>query len=333
MLSDPTLAAARAGDAAGFERLVTPYRRELHVHCYRLTGSLSDAEDLVQESLLRAWKALGTFEGRSSLRTWLYRIATNACLNALDQRAPRALPSQRGDPGDPMLPPAEPTGEPLWLDPCPEDFGAAGPLGPDVCVSARESVGLAFLSALQNLAPLQRAVLILRDVLGWSAAEVADLLDSTVAAVNSALQRARATLEARQDRLDSGAFLGPDDARTRDLVRRYVAAWESGDAAALSKLLREDALLTMPPVPTWFRGSEDIRAFLAPMLGAMGSFCLRPLVASGAPAVAAWLRAPGDPTYRAQSLHVLQVSAAGVSRMDVFMNPSVFKHFGLPQEL
>jgi RNA polymerase sigma-70 factor (ECF subfamily) len=193
-------------------------------------------------------------------------------------------------------------------------------------------VAIAFLAALQNLPPLQRAVLILRDVLGFAATETAEALETSVAAVNGALQRARATLETRRDRLEAGT-LSADDARTEALLRRYVAAWESGDPQALAALLREDATLSMPPVPTWYSGREAIRTFLAPLLKAMGTFRLRATSANGLPACAAWLRAPGETVFRAQAIQVVSADERGVSRLDVFMNPALFKRFGLPAEL
>jgi RNA polymerase sigma-70 factor (ECF subfamily) len=299
-----------------------------------MTGSLTDAEDLVQECLIRAWRGLPSFEGRSSLRTWLYKIATNACLSELAARPHRALPTDFAAAGDPATAPAAPVLDPIWLDPAPASVWLSTRAGPEARLSARESVALAFLAALQQLPPLQRAVVVLREVLGWSAEEAAELLDTTVAAANSALQRARATLEARRDRLEAGTLATPLDAAMHALLRRYVEAWESGDVQALAALLREDAILTMPPVPTWFSGRAAIATALAPLMAHMGSFRLQPTEAAGGVAFAAYLRAPGDDRLRAQAIHVLSLGPDGlVTTVHVFMSPSLFGHFGLPAEL
>lgn len=316
--------------AASFDEWASRHGRALKLHCYRMTGSLADAEDLSQDALLKAWQARESFEGRASLQTWLYRIATNTCLHPLEKRRVRGLPSSRGPAGDPLAPPAPPDDEALYLEPCPDAWWQDAPPAPEARVTARESVALAFLAALQHLPPLQRAVVILREVLGFSAAEAAQALDTMDAAVNSALQRARATLEARREALDAGRFLSPEDARLNALLRRYVAAWESGDAGALVALLAENARLTMPPVPTWFEGRDAIVTFLTPLFRAMGPFQLVPCTASGLPALAAYVRA--QDTWVAQALHVLAVGDDGrVQHVDVFMTPRVFKYFGLPE--
>jgi RNA polymerase sigma-70 factor, ECF subfamily len=335
MLDDAAaLAAAQGGDRSSFERLVSPYCRELEAHCYRLTGSLADAQDALQESLLRAWRGLGGFEQRSSLRSWLYKIATNACLSALERRPRRMLPLHIGSEADPGMPPGAPLLEPVWLDPCPAELWGPAPLGPEARYTARESVALAFLAALQCLPPLQRAVVVLREVLGWAAADVAELLETSVPAVNSALQRARATLDARREQLDAGLALDPEDARVERLLRRYIEAWESGQSAPLVALLREDASLTMPPVPSWYRGRAAIAAFLGPMLSAMGQFRLRPVQVSGGLGAAAYLRAPGESAFRAQAIHVLSLDAdSHIAQMDVFMSPALFARFAQPAEL
>jgi RNA polymerase sigma-70 factor (ECF subfamily) len=316
-------------NAVSFDELASRYGRELRLHCYRMTGSLDDAEDLAQDALLKAWEARAGFEGRASLRTWLYRIATNNCLHALEKRKVRGLPHTRTPAGDPAQPPSPAEDEALFLDPCPDAWWQDAPAAPEAHLTARESVALAFLAALQHLPPLQRAVVILREVLGFSASEAATALDSTDAAVNSALQRARATLEARRDALDSGRFLAPEDERVHALLRRYVAAWEAGDAAQLVELLREDARFTMPPVPTWFSGRDAVITFLTPMLRAMGPFQLVPCTAAGQPALAAYLRTPTG--WGAQAIHVLGVAADGRLQLaDVFMKPELFRRFGLP---
>lgn len=323
---------ARQGDARSFEALVAPYRGELAAHAYRMTGSLADAEDAVQEALVRAWRGLAGFEERSSLRGWLYRVCTNVCLDALSSKRARELPSALGAPHEGLGPPAAPELETPWLEPCPAPLWTATPSGADARLSGRQSVAVAFLAAIQHLPPLQRAVLLLRDVVGFSAEESASVLESSVPAINSALQRARATLESRRDVLLDDTF-SPADAAACALLQRYVQAWESGETQALTALLREDALLTMPPVPTWFRGREAIVRFLAWLLPQMGALRLQLIEANGGLGAAAWLRAPGDDTFRAQALHVLSGGPDGLARLDVFLNPQMFKAFGLPDTL
>jgi RNA polymerase sigma-70 factor (ECF subfamily) len=250
-------------DAASFEELIEPYRTELQAHCYRMLGSAHDAEDALQDALLRAWRAMPQFEGRSSLRTWLYRIATNSCLRLIERRQRRVLPIDYGPPADPHDEPAEPLVESVWIEPYPDDGVADGLAGPEARYEQRESVELAFVAALQLLPARQRAVLILRDVLGFSGAEVADALETTPKAVYSALQRAHKTVDqhlparAQQQTLRS---LG--DARVRELVERYMDAWESGDVDEVVSMLAEDAILAMPPRPSWYRGIEAARVFL-----------------------------------------------------------------------
>jgi len=246
----PLLDAATRGDRDAFQQLVEPYRRELQFHCYRMLGSLYDAEDLVQETLLRAWRGRDRFEGRASLRSWLYRIATNACLTALAHRsnARRVLPEALSPPAD-QMPEGEPATEMPWLDPYPDaalDGLADAAPGPDARYELREAVQLAFVAAIQQLPSRQRAVLLLRDVLGWSAGETASLLDTSVAAANSALQRARATLEQRFPSGQPTTQPAPDD-RQRALLERYVRAWEDADLDGFVALLRDDAVLSMPP--------------------------------------------------------------------------------------
>src|SRR5215211_5245136 len=253
------LASARAGNQEAFEKLVEPYRREILVHCYRILGSFEDAEDLSQEILVRVWKHLYAFEGRASLRTWLYKVATNACLDALDSRRVRGLSKELYSRGDPAkeLPP--PTQEVNWVEPFPDEYIDGQPnIYPEARYEVRESITLAFVAALQKLPARQRAALLLCDVLGWSASDAAEILDSTTAAVNSALQRARETMK-QAERKTTPTRLNEQLAT---LLARYVSAWEAADSAALVAVLREDVALTMPPLPVWFGGRVDVQTFL-----------------------------------------------------------------------
>jgi RNA polymerase sigma-70 factor (ECF subfamily) len=327
------LRAAQAGDEARFGELVAPYRVELRAHCYRMTASLAEAEDVLQDALLRAWRGLDKFEGRSSLRAWLYKVATNACLDALGKHRERTMPSELEGPASTDTPLAPPLVDPIWVEPCPATYWHAVTAGPEARYSARESVAVAFLVALQTLAPLQRAVLILREVLGFSAADVADLLETSVTAVNSALSRARTTMQAHRDEIEGGSAVDLGDTETTELLTRYVNAWESGDLSALVSVLREDATLTMPPVPTWFRGRDAIVQFLSGMVPGMGAQRLVPTQASGAPAFGGYLRAAGDTRFRAHALHVLRLRGGTVAAVDVYMIPSLFARFELAPEL
>jgi RNA polymerase sigma-70 factor (ECF subfamily) len=244
--------------------LVEPYRAELLAHCYRMLGSAQDAEDALQDALTNAWRALPRFEGRSSLRSWLYRIATNACLKLIERRPKRVLPFEYGPPAEPGAAPAEPLVESVWVEPYPDArLGLDAVAGPEARYEQRESVELAFIAALQHLPPRQRAVLILRDVLGFTGAEVAVALDTNPDAVYSALQRAHKAIDARlPDRSQQATLAALGDARLRALVDRYVAAWEAADIDGVVALLTEDATLTMPPRPTWFQGRDAVRGFL-----------------------------------------------------------------------
>jgi RNA polymerase sigma-70 factor (ECF subfamily) len=320
-------------DAREFERSVEPHRRELRAHCYRMLGSWTDAEDLLQEALLKAWRGWDSFEGRASLRSWLYRIATNACLDELEKRPRRRLPPDLQPAADPAMPVAAPVLEPIWLEPAAdESLDLATEPDPDRAVTARESVALAFLSALQILPPRQRAVLLLRQVLGWSANEVADLLEMSVAAVNSALQRARATLEeSAPTALTPRRTTGTDES---ELLGRYVRAWETADPAVLVSVLHADATLAMPPVPTWFRGAPAIAAFFGASWGPAGAgrFRLIATRANGCPAFAFYER-QADGTFAAFSLQVLDVRDGLVVALDTFMDPRLVARVGLPPVL
>jgi RNA polymerase sigma-70 factor (ECF subfamily) len=324
------VAAARAGDEDAFAELVESYRRELQVHCYRMLGSLEDSEDLVQETFLRAWRKRESFQGRSTFRAWLYGIATNACLDALERR-PRTVAAQPG---------AQPVAEVPWLQPYPDRLLEEVPSGdaePETELVARETIELAFIAAIQLLPPRQRAVLIARDVLGWSAAESAALLDISVPAANSALQRARATLQEHLPRHRSEWAPGSEPSREEQaLLRRYIEATDAGDPAAMVKLLREDALFAMPPEPfscvggeaiveSWVQGGfgDDSWGHLRCMLTAVNK----------QPAVACYFKRAGDTEYRAFMLDVLRIEDGAVAEVIAFPLEPLLEPLGLPQTL
>jgi RNA polymerase sigma-70 factor (ECF subfamily) len=317
------LEASRGGDEGAFERLVDPYRGELHAHCYRMLGSVHDAEDALQETLLRAWRALSRFEGRSSLRSWLYRIATNASLTMIEKRPKRVLPIDYGPAADPHEGPGEPLIESVWVEPyADERFGMEdGLAGPEARYEQRESVELAFVAALQNLPANQRAVLILREVLGFSAKEAAETLDTTTASVNSALQRARAAVEDRlpeQTQQETVRALGDDG--LRKVVDDYVDAWQRADVEAVVEMLTEDAAFSMPPLETWFSGREGIRTFLAgwPL---SGQWRWRPIYvrANGQPALAYYSWDPDEGAYMPFALNVLTLRGEKISDVTAFI--------------
>jgi RNA polymerase sigma-70 factor (ECF subfamily) len=319
-----------------FARLTEPLRAELLAHCYRMLGSVHDAEDQVQETLLRAWRSSGAFEGRASLRTWLYRIATNACLRALETRARRPLPSGLGapasDPDGPFagaVPEVPEMAEITWLEPFPDArLPRGGPADPASIVAARADTRLALIAALQYLPARQRAVLLLRDVLGWRAAEVAGLLGTSTAAVNSMLQRARAQLGDAAPARDQ--IREPADPRDRDLVGRYAAAFADADVAGLMRLLTADAVFEMPPEPMWLAGRTAVGAFLGTrVLAGPGRFRLVPVPANGQPGLATYLRG-GDGAFHAEALQVLTTGGGRVARITAFRDPGLFAVFGLP---
>jgi RNA polymerase sigma-70 factor (ECF subfamily) len=253
-----------AANRASFEELTEPYRSELHAHCYRMLGSVHDADDALQDALLRAWRGLPRFEGRSSLRSWLYRIATNSCLRLIERRPPRVLPIDYGPPADAHDEPATPPVESVWLEPYPDAAVAEGYAAPEARYEQRESVELAFVAAIQHLPARQRAVLILRDVLGFSGAEVAAQLDTSPDAIYSTLQRAHKTVDQRlPERSQQATLRSLGDARLKDLVSTYADAWERGDVDAIVAMLTEDATVAMPPQPSWYFGIAQARAFLA----------------------------------------------------------------------
>jgi RNA polymerase sigma-70 factor (TIGR02960 family) len=331
------LSRARSGDQAAFARLVQPYRRELQVHCYRILGSVQDAEDILQETLMAAWRGLEGFEGRATLRTWLYRIATNASLAVLRRaRAVREIPPPPEPPGE--YPAAtRAAAEPVWLEPYPdawlEELPASMP-GPEARYDSREAIELAFVVALQHLSPRERAAVVLKDVLGFRVAETAELLDTTQASVNSALQRARDKLERGSGGRPSGDPPPPGSAAERELVGRFADAFESGDVGAVVALLSEDARLTMPPESMEFVGRRAIQTFLStvPANGELDRFKLVATRANGQPAFACYLRTHEGPL-RAYGLMVLTLSGDRVVAITGFPDTSVFASFGLPRAL
>jgi RNA polymerase sigma-70 factor, ECF subfamily len=318
-----------ATGAGAFDSETEPFRRELLAHCYRMLGSLDEAEDLVQETYLRAWRSYGTFEGRSSLRTWLYRIATNVCLTALEQRGRRALPSGLGAPAeDPDGPITLPGADVSWVEPIPDARVVSDAADPAEVVAAGEGLRLALIASLQYLAPRQRAVLLLREVLGFPAAEVAAMLGISTAAVKSALQRGRARLgEAAPE---PGRLVEPADPRAREQLALYIAGFENADMAALEKALRVDAQIEMVGTLTWFSGRVTCLRYLARVVGRPGDYLMTPTVANGQPAAAAYQRAD-DGRYQAFGLGVLTVTGDGIAKITVFGGgPRLVESFGLP---
>jgi RNA polymerase sigma-70 factor (ECF subfamily) len=310
--------------AEDFGRLSEPFRRELLAYCYRLLGSVDEAEEVVQDVYLDAWRAYGGFEGRSSLRTWLYRIATRACLRALEKSRRRPLPADLAAPEtNPDTRLVEPAQEVSWLQPIPDVLFAAEPTDPATVVVRRQTMRLALIGALQQLPPRQRAVLILRDVLQWRAGEVAELLEMSTAAVNSALQRARAQVP-----LDEDGLAEPAEPRQRALLDRYAAAFETADVDQLVAVLTEDARWEMPPIGAWFEGRDTVVAFLARQMRIVGPVELVATAANGQPAFAVFTRGP-DGTRRPHALHVVTLTAAGVSGIVAFHGAALFPLFGL----
>lgn len=321
------LQAAREGDERAYGQLVESYRGELHAHCYRMLGSVHDAEDALQETFLRAWRAIAKFEGRSSLRSWLYRIATNTSLNQIEKRPKRVLPVGYGPAADPHEGPGEPLVESVWIEPYPdEQLGLAdGLAGPEARYEQRESVELAFIAALQHLPANQRAVLILREVLGFSGKEAAETLETTTASVNSALQRARVTVEDRLPAQSQQATLRElGDERVREIVDGYVDAWQRGDVDAVVGMLTEDAAFTMPPMSNWFGGREEIATFLAgsPL---SGQWRWKPVAAqaNGQPALGFYSWDDDQGCYLPFALNVLTLRGEQISEVDAFITRSI----------
>jgi RNA polymerase sigma-70 factor (ECF subfamily) len=311
-----------------FERAVEPHRAGLRAHCYRMLGSAADAEDALQETLLRAWRGLPGFEGRSSLRGWLYRIATNVCLRMIERRPKRVLPVDYGSAADPHDVLEGAVLEPVWIDPFPDEPLADGLASPEARYEERESVELAFIAALQHLPARQRAVLLLRDVLGFAPAEIAEALDATPAAVYSALQRAHQVVEERLPARSQQATLRAiGDERLREVVDRFVAAWERNDVDAIVAMLAEDASFSMPPRPSWYRGRAAIRAFLAAHpLARPRRWRLVPVQANGQPAFAVYVDG------RAHAIELLTLDAdARISTVTAFHEPQLFAGFDLPE--
>jgi RNA polymerase sigma-70 factor (ECF subfamily) len=341
------LAAAGRGNSHEFSELAEPYRSELQVHCYRILGSLHDAEDMVQETMLRAWKRLDTYEGRASFRAWLYKIATNVCLDTLDKRrrrAKRLLPNDLYSPSDPQKPIEPPETEILWLEPLPDEWLAdSSAVNPETRYSMHESISLAFLTALQLLPARQRAVLILKDVMDWPASEIADLLDTTTSSVNSALHRARVTLTKNyRGRKAQVSTANEPDEQTRKTLEKYVHAWQSADVNGLVALLKKDATLSMPPSPSWYSGRENIGMFAANTVFAndsmmfpgvaSGRWKLLPVHANGQPGVAVYQRMENG-EYQPFGVHVLNYEKGQISQIICFIDPSLPARFGLPKIL
>jgi RNA polymerase sigma-70 factor, ECF subfamily len=331
--ADLVLDRARAGDGEAFRELTDPFRRELQLHCYRMLGSVQDAEDMVQETLLAAWRGLEQFEGRASLRAWLYRIATNRCLNLLRGRRRRRkeVPA--------MAEPPEPTrmSEPIWLEPYPDVLleGMMDPApGPHARYETREAVGIAFVAALQHLPPRQRAVFVLRDALGFSGAEVANMLDTTEAAVKAALQRARAKVNEQWAERDRERAPAPGSRHERELVGLFAAAVERGDTESIVSLLTDDAWVRMPPQPYEYQGHSAVAAFLRDRASRRGApLRLVPTRANGQPAFGCYLPDSHAAIKRAYGLIVLTLEGDRVSAITWFGDLGLFPHFGLPRTL
>jgi RNA polymerase sigma-70 factor (TIGR02960 family) len=337
MVTEELLVRARAGDAVAFEELTEPYRRELQLHCYRILGTVTDSEDLVQDTLLSAWRAMADFRGHASVRTWLYRIATNRCLNARRDRERRPAPATAPSSG---LTPPEPSraGEVMWLEPYPDvllnQVDDQVP-GPEARIESRESISLAFIKAVQTLPPRQRAVLVLRDVLGYRGAEVAGLLGTTEDAVASGLKRARATLAGRTHPERSRRPPLPGSSTEQRVVTAFVEAFENGDVPALISLLTTDAWLTMPPVPLEYQGQATIGAFFAHFgfMDGQRSFRLVPTRANGQPAFGRYVRDPQARIAHAHGLTVLSLEGEKIVEIASFLDNNLFAWFGLPRTI
>ena len=327
----------RAADERAYDRRIEPHRAEPRAHCYRMLGSAHDAEDALQETMLRAWRGLPKFEGRSSLRSWLYTIATNVCLRAIERRPKLVLPADHGPPADAHDDLASPIAESVWIDPYPDEQLALDDAlaGPDAVYEQRESVELAFIAALQHLPARQRAVLILRDVLGFSAREVAAALDVTPVSVDSALQRAHKTVDARlPERSQQATLRTLGDVALRGIVDRFVAALERTDVDAVVALLADDVALAMPPVPTWYQGREAVAAFLARApLASHHRWRLVPTRANGQPAFGTYLWDGERDRFIAREILVLTLAGRWIAGLTAFLSTEPFERFGLPAAL
>jgi RNA polymerase sigma-70 factor (ECF subfamily) len=346
-------------DETEFERLVAPYRRELHAHCYRMLGSLHDTEEAMQEAMLRVWRGLDGFEGRSALRSWLYRIATNTCLDIIARRRKRLLPEEYGPKADPHAPPGEPVAEQVWIEPYPDEMleVADGKASPDASYEEREAVELAFVAAMQHLPPRQRAVLILREVLGFSAKEVGETLDTSVPSVNSALQRARKLVDERlPDRSQQVTLRSLGDARMKEIVEEYMEAMRGGDVQRVVSMLTEDVAWSMPPLASWYGGIDEVEVFLRtkPLSGEW-RWRHRPATANGQLAVGTYTWIEGQKTHVPFSLDVLTLDGDRIKEVTAFVvrpadtedgyarwpdraaDPrrveAVFRRFGLPDRV
>ncbi|HEY6887191.1 MAG TPA: sigma-70 family RNA polymerase sigma factor [Solirubrobacter sp.] len=321
-------------DERTYDRLVEPHRNELRAHCYRMLGSAHDAEDALQEALLRAWRGLGKFEGRSSLRSWLYTITTNVCLKAIERRPKLVLPIDYGPAADPHDAPGERLLEPLWIEPFPDEASARDD-APDARYERRESIELAFIAALQHLPARQRAVLILRDVLAFSAREVAQALDMTPGAVDAALQRAHKTVDDRlPERSQQATLRALGDEGLRVLVDEFVAAWERADVDAVVAMLADDPAITMPPIPTWFRGREAVAAFLREWpLARPAPRRVLPTRANGQLAFGHYNWDAGRQVFVPEAFDVLTLHGAKIAEITAFLEPEAFARFGLPDEI
>jgi RNA polymerase sigma-70 factor (TIGR02960 family) len=329
-MTEQVLARARAGDPDAFAELVEPFRDELQVHCYRILGSVADAEDALQETLMAAWRGLGQFEGRSHVRSWLYRIATTRSLNALRGSKTRPAPEAAGH-----LPEPSRVGEPLWLEPYPDallgELPDSAP-GPEARYEAKEAISLAFMAAIQHLPPMQRAVLILRDVLGFRAAETASITGSSVDTVNGLLKRARASLARELPPGERQRPPQPGSAAERHIVAQFTDAYQRGDTKAIVALLTDDASLTMPPLPFIYQGRASVAGFLSTIC-ATHRFKLIPTRANGQPAFGCYVRDPATQLARAHGLIVLTLSGSRIAQITRFVDNSTLPRLGLPRSL
>ena len=337
LVDTPRREAARSGDREAFDRLTEPYRHELQVHCYRMLGSLLDAEDVVQETLLKAWRKLDTYQARASLRAWLYKIATNTCLDALSANRRRGLPYGLYPEAVHGAGALQPVTDPIWIEPFPDACLAPSPHSPEARYEAREAITLAFVAALQTLPARQRAVLILRDVLGWGAREVGELLELSPSAVHSALYRARRALERAHHGADLATLRSdPGNPELGELLHRYVRAWEAADVDGLIRLLKEDAPFGMPPLPSWHRGPAAIRDFVLRHIldgNPEGRWKLLATRASAQPAFGWYRRDEGLGSYTAFAIQVVTIEGELIADVTTFGFPSLFPFFGLPMML